>query len=392
MRYILGNRNLRLLFCASGLFFFNEMLLMPTLPLYLSALGYSHLALGAVLGAFALGVLFLRPVAGMITDKKNRKMSLLIGLSIFIVAPPLYLLSDSFVYLLCVRFFHGIGITFFSTASPTLITDIAPSQHRGEVIGHMSIATIFSMGLGPLIGVAIFTRFGMPWVLAVCSLVGVGGLLMILFIREPRRVLKKQAPISYATAVFTRIVIVSSVVLFIEALIYGGFFTFLPLLLESMGDQKVGLFYMISCGIMIIGRFSFAHLADVYGRGPSFFYSFLIIIVSVVVIAKLNSLLMLIAAALLYGAGSTVCMPALIALVADSSDPEVRGRVYSFFYGAFDVGVISAGVILGFLSDLFGLRSMFMIAAGLGLSAALFFLITIQPRIGRSIHWTLTGK
>jgi hypothetical protein len=42
---------------ASGLFFFNEMLLMPTLPLYL--------------------------------------------------------LSNSFAYLLCVRFFHGTGITFF---------------------------------------------------------------------------------------------------------------------------------------------------------------------------------------------------------------------------------------------------------------------------------------
>ena len=57
MRCILKNLNLFFLFVASGLFFFNEMLLMPTLPLYL--------------------------------------------------------LSNSFVYLLCVRFFHGTGITFF---------------------------------------------------------------------------------------------------------------------------------------------------------------------------------------------------------------------------------------------------------------------------------------
>ena len=68
MRCILKNLNLFFLFVASGLFFFNEMLLMPTLPLYLSDLGYSHLALGSVLGAFALGVLALRPVAGLVTD------------------------------------------------------------------------------------------------------------------------------------------------------------------------------------------------------------------------------------------------------------------------------------------------------------------------------------
>jgi hypothetical protein len=39
MRYILKNRNVLLLFAASGLFFINEMLLMPTLSLYLSEVG-----------------------------------------------------------------------------------------------------------------------------------------------------------------------------------------------------------------------------------------------------------------------------------------------------------------------------------------------------------------
>jgi MFS family permease len=392
MFYILKNNNLLLLFAASGLFFFNEMMLMPALPLYLSELGYSNLALGSVLGSFALGVLVMRPVAGLVTDNKSRKHSLIIGLVVFIIAPPLYLLSDSFVYLLCVRFFHGIGITFFTTASPTLITDIASPQHRGEILGHMSIGSIFSMALGPIAGVTIFTHFGMPYLLAGCSFVGIGGLFMILFIHEPHRIPTKLPPITYKEAIFTRIVIVASVVIFIEAQIYGSFFTFLPLLLKNIGVQEVGLFFMVSSGTMIIGRFSFARLTDIYGRGPMFFYSFLIIIASVVTIAKVHSLTMLIAAALLYGIGSTICMPALTALLADTSDARARGRVYSFFYGAFDIGVISAGVSLGFLADLFGLRGMFMIAAGMGLAAALFFMLTIQPGIGLSARWTLIGK
>jgi len=223
MLYILKNKNLLLLFVASGLFFFNEVMLLPTLPLYLSELGYSNLALGSVLGSFALGVLVMRPVAGLVTDHKSRKLSLIIGLAVFIIAPPLYLLSDSFIYLLCVRFFHGIGITFFTTASPALITDIASPEHRGEILGHMSIGNIFSMALGPIAGVAIFTRFGMPCLLAVCSLVGIGGLLMIIFIHEPHRASTELTPITYKEAIFTRIVIVASVVVFIEAQIYGGF-------------------------------------------------------------------------------------------------------------------------------------------------------------------------
>lgn len=392
MRYIINNRNLLLLFITSGLFFSNEMLLMPTLPLYLSGLGYSHLALGSVLGAFALGVLALRPVAGLVTDRKSRKLSLIIGLMVFLIAPPFYLLSNSFGYLLVVRFFHGTGITFFTTASPTLITDIAPSHRRGEVLGHMSIATIISMALGPMLGVTLFTRLGMPHLLAVCSLMGLGGLILVMFIREPRQKKRVEKPITYRKAVFTRVILVASVVLFVEAQIYGGFFTFLPLLLESVGNQKVGMFFMIASVTTIIGRFSISHFPDVYGRGPMFFYSFLIVIASVIVVANVDSLITIIVAALLYGLGSTICLPALTALIADSTDPRVRGRVFSFFYGAFDVGVISAGVTLGFLADLFGLRGMFLIASGLGIGSAIFFMLAIQPRIEHSVRWTLTGK
>jgi len=35
---------------------------------------------------------------------------------------------------------------------------------------------------------------------------------------------------------------------------------------------------------------------------------------------------------------------------------------------------------------------MFMIAAGMGFTAALFFMLTIQPQVSHSVRWTLTGK
>ena len=75
----------------------------------------------------------------------------------------------------------------------------------------------FSHGPRPMVGVTVFTRFGMPYLLAVCSLVGLGGLLMISFIREPHRSPTEQKPITYKEAIFTRVVIIASVVLFIEA-------------------------------------------------------------------------------------------------------------------------------------------------------------------------------
>jgi hypothetical protein len=41
---------------------------------------------------------------------------------------------------------------------------------------------------------------------------------------------------------------------------------------------------------LYLSELGYSHLADVYGRGPVFFYSFLIIILSVFVIAMVDSL------------------------------------------------------------------------------------------------------
>jgi MFS family permease len=390
--YILKNKDLCLLFIASFLFFFNEMMLMPTLPLYLDDLGYSNLELGMVLGAFALGVLVFRPLAGKVTDRRSRRLSLLIGLTIFIIAPPLYLVNDSFMYLLGVRFFHGIGITFFTTSSPTLIADIAPVHRRGEILGQMSIASTLSMALGPWFGVTLYTHFGMSYALLVSSLVGIVGLVLVLFIHEPIFDRSARKSITYREVIFKRVVVVSSAIVLVEGMIFGGIFTFLPLMLKGERAVNAGLFFLAASAVIVCCRFFVSRFSDTYGRGPMFFYPFLILLLSIVFVAKITTLTVLLVAALLYGIGSALCAPTLTALMADNTEPQDRGRVYSFFYGAFDFGVLSAGVVLGYLADLVGFSLMFLCLAGVGLLAVFIFMVTIKPGCFRSLNWTLRGK
>ena len=141
MKYILQNRNLSILFASTFLFFCNEAMFLPTLPLHLLKAGFTNMEIGIVQGTFALGVLLFRPLSGFITDQKSRKLSLVLGVAIFFVAPLFYLFSTRFSDLLMIRFFHGMGITFYTTAFPTLVTDIVPENRRGEVLGHMATAT-----------------------------------------------------------------------------------------------------------------------------------------------------------------------------------------------------------------------------------------------------------
>lgn len=69
-----------------------------------------------------------------------------------------------------------------------------------------------------------------------------------------------------------------------------------------------------------------------------------------------NFLLALVSWALA-GVGSAVVFAALFSYILKASPPDRRGRTLSFFYGAFNVGVIAGGAAGGFIAGVFGLEA-----------------------------------
>lgn len=392
MKLIFRNRNLANLFISTFLFFSNEAIFLPTLPLHLAESGYSHSRIGIILGAFALGVMVFRPLSGMVTDRVSRRISLIIGTAVFFLCPVFYLFSTDMVYLLILRFFHGMGITFYTTASPALITDIVPDRDRGTALGHMATAPTLGFAAGPLIGAALFSAYGIAGPVAACTALGVVNLISILFIREP---VKRSGPYTgtgFTGVVFRRSILVSSMAILTYAMIFGGIMTFLPLLTAQRPGLSIGLFFLIQSAFVILARLFFAGLPDARGRGPVFFYSTLLILISVYAVSTMQTLVGLIVAALLYGCGSALCTPSLAAHIADNTEANQRGTAFGFFYGAFDAGVILAGLVLGFVADLVGLATMFCITALAGALILILFSLLIQPTVSASLSWTLVGK
>ncbi len=392
MKHILRDKNLSVLFISTFLFFTNEALFLPTLPLHLSGAGYSNTRIGIVLGAFALGVLIIRPFSGYITDEKGRKISLVAGVIIFLLAPLFYLASTDFLYLIVIRFFHGLGLSFYTTAFPAYITDVSDESKRGEILGHMATSTTLAFTLGPLIGITIFSSHGFTSLIYLCTITALINLVVILLITEIHRKTQKKPKVPYRKVVLNRSVLMSSFIQLIYAIIFGGIMTFLPLLLDRIDGVNIGVFFMVESIIIIVFRFIAAQLSDRYGRGPVFFYSFFIILCAVYLISKINTIHILIAVAALFGVGSSLCLPALSAFIADNSDPSARGTVFSFFYGAFDAGVIAAGGILGFIADLTSIREMFMITVAGGLICLILFSLFIKDGLKKSLQWALLAK
>ncbi len=93
----------------------------PVLPIYLKNIGASNFIVGIVMSSFPVGVLVFRPVVSRALDQKGRKWTLLSGTIALAISTLAYLLVSNPYAIIFVRFFHGIGISAFTTASIVLI-------------------------------------------------------------------------------------------------------------------------------------------------------------------------------------------------------------------------------------------------------------------------------
>ncbi|MCG8616716.1 MAG: MFS transporter, partial [Desulfobacterales bacterium] len=196
---------------------------------------------------------------------------------------------------------------------------------------------------------------------------------------------------AYTGMLGNRGVMAASGLVLVLAMMSGGIYSFLPVLVTRHFSADVGLVFMVIFISLIVFRFLTAQLSDRYGRGPCAFYSFIILCLSYYLIGRAQSTWQLVAAGVLNGVGTGGCLPALTAHVADEAGARFRGIAFSIFYGAYDVGMLLGGAALGLLADMAGLRGMYMLTALVGVFALGGFSVSIKPRPFDALKWTLVG-
>src|SRR5262249_6860953 len=105
---------------------------LPILPRYVHGpLDGGNIAVGVVVGCYAVTGLLLRPVAGRIADSRGRKPTMLAGALLVAASGFLYLLPLGIGGLILARLVLGVGEGTVFTSGSAWIVDIAPPQRRG---------------------------------------------------------------------------------------------------------------------------------------------------------------------------------------------------------------------------------------------------------------------
>ncbi|MGM3308993.1 MFS transporter [Anabaena sp. WFMT] len=385
-------RNLLILF-AAGLFFWSSLAsLLPTLPLYIESIGATKQEIGIVMGSFAIGMLVFRPQVGVLADRRGRKIVLLIGMAVAAIAPLGYLVVKSLLPLMLIRAFHGISIAAFATGYIALVGDLAPEHRRGEVIGYMSLVNPLGVALGPALGGYLQATAGYTPLFISSAVLGFLGLLCILPIVNPP--IFEQPPKTnddrFWQLLISPRVRVPAIVLLLVGLALGSVHTFIALYIKSTGvDLNAGLFFTAAAISSFTIRLVAGRASDKYGRGLFVTFSLVAYTLAMIFIWQANSALTFLLGAFIEGAASGTAIPMISAMMTDRALPHERGRIFGVSLMGFDVGLVIAGPVVGFVAEQIGYRSTFGFATGLTVLAILIFITQSSRNLPNSLRFAL---
>lgn len=338
--------------------------LIPTLPRYVEDdLRGGSVAVGVVVGAFAVSAALLRPLAGRLGDTRGRRVlviggSLVMGLSVLA-----YTLVGDIVSLTVLRLLTGAGEAAMWVGAATSIQDMAPEDRRGEAASYFSVALYAGLAFGPLIGEALRTGSGYHavWIFAggcgvAASLFGLGTPNDVRGEPQPFRLLHPAA-------------IGPGSILLLGMLPFIGFATFIALYGTTLGIDDVAPFLLLYGVLVLVIRILGARLPDRLGWPRASSISLVVLGAAGLLLGIWGSAGGVWLAVVALAVGMSLLFPALFSAAVSAVPEHERGQAVGTFSLAFDIANGLGPAVLGVVVALGDYRAAFVVSGVAALAA-----------------------
>jgi len=359
----------------------------PLIPILLAtALAAGPLALGFIEGLADTTTNLLKLWAGRRSDLagRRRKGYVLFGYTLSNLVRPLLGFSGSWLVVLGIRVTDRVGKGLRTAPRDAMLADAIREgtaaraygftralDHAGAVLGALAAAAVVHWGTQRL-----------DLVIAFSALPGSLALLLIVFgIREPARRADAVAvlpPLDWsALSAKTRVYLVT-VGLFSLGRIPE---TFLLLRGHDLGMSVVDLLLLWAAmhAVKVLTAESAGRLADRRGRRPVILAGYSVYVLALTGLAWTTSEMHLWLLSLVLGLHFGLTEGAERALVRDLAQPTERGTAFGWFHMLVGLAAIPAGVLIGGLWSVIGVKTAFLVSAGIAAAATVLFFWRVRP-------------
>jgi MFS family permease len=356
---------------------------LPVLPRYVHGpLDAGNVAVGVVIGSYAVTGLLLRPFAGRFADRRGRRPAVLLGSFLVAGAGFLYLLPLGVPGLIMARLLLGAGEGTVFTAGSAWIVDIAPPDRRGRVIGLYGLAVWAGLSVGPLVGELLLHASGytLVWLFAGAS--PLVGALIALRLPDPFHPLAgvedEHRPL------IAREAIRPGTALALASLGYATVAAFVVLHLEARGVGHGATVFGAFATMVVVTRLIGGDLPDRVGPARVATVAALGEAAGLATMAVAHSLTLALTGALVMGAAFSLLYPSLSLIVVGRVPETRRGAALGTFTAFFDAGIGFGAPLAGIAAALAGYQGAFLFAAAVAVVSSGTIAVAISRR-GRAL-------
>jgi MFS family permease len=350
---------------------------LPVLPAFVRGpLGASDLAVGVVVGAFAVTSVVCRPLAGRQADRRGRRIVLVGGSLAMALGGVLYLLADSVPTLIVARLVVGSGEGAVYTAGATWAVDLAPENRRGLALGLFGLAVWGGLSLGPLAGELLRSGVGYDAVWTLTAALPLAGAAIASRLPEPAR-LGDGEPVA-KRHLFPPSSRRPGVALALANVGYAALAGFVVLHLRARAIGGGASVFTVFALAVFASRLVLSRVPDRAGARRTATAAGLLESLGLTIIALADSLPVALVGALVVGVGFSMLFPSLALMVVGDVGEDGRGSALGAFTAFFDVGVGLGAPLAGLTASLAGYPAVFFLAATAALGTAV--LAALPPR------------
>jgi MFS family permease len=350
---------------------------LPVLPRYVRGpIGAGDLAVGIVIGAYAITGLLLRPVAGRLADRWGRKPTVLLGAVLLAVSGLLNLPALGIAGLIFARLVLGVGEGSLYTAGSAWIVDMAPIARRGRVLGLYGLAVWGGLSVGPLAGELLLQAGGYRAVWIFAAAMPFLGFLVATQIADPFKPATHAAPHPLIAPEAVR----PGLAIALASAGYATVATFIVLHLEARGIGHGATVFAAFAAMIVLTRLIAGDLPDRLGPARVAFFAVLAESAGLLAIAFAQSLPAALAGGMAMGAAFSLLNPSLMLIAVGRVSESARGAAMGTYTAFFDAGVGVGAPIAGLAAALTDYEGAFILAAAITASSAALILTTLRRR------------
>lgn len=352
---------------------------LPVLPRFVSGpLDAGNVAVGIVIGSYAITGLLLRPFAGRLADHRGRKPTVLLGSILVAIGGFMYLLPLGVPGLIAARLVLGAGEGAVFTAGSAWIVDLAPVERRGRVIGLYGLSVWSGLSIGPLIGELILhaSSYTLVWLFAgIAPLIGA---LVATRLPDPFHPVASNVEGEHH-ALIEREAVRPGVALALGSIGYAAVAAFVVLHLDARGVGHGATVFGAFATMVVLTRLIGGDLPDRVGPVRVAIAAAVVEAIGLTTIGLAHSLPVALVGALAMGAAFSLLYPSLSLIVVNRVPETRRGAALGTFTAFFDAGVGFGAPLAGVAAALTSYEGAFILSAAIALVSAATIAIAIAP-------------